>query len=169
MRTSCTLMAGILLVVGCGGDVPTRTQGPFPVAPSPSLTHRSGCVAPAFNVFAITENVPMTTGQVSGDLIGTVTLNFTGVAPLTGVTNQSVGVAEWNITDGVAGALIFRTRFRNRNHLIDNPASPADVVENRGIHRALDGVGKANFTYRGVFSFGTPSSIDHDYRGVLCP
>lgn len=166
MRTLASLLTCVAMSLACSGDVPTNPEAERSGALPQSLAvgGNSGCVTPRFNV----SGDGFGTQRVSGDLIGTVTQMFTGIEPFTGVTNRSSGIAEWEITGGVAGPLTFTTKFENRNHLITNPSTPAGVVENRGTHRALSGVEKANFTYEGTFTVAT-ANLDHDYHGVLCP
>lgn len=168
MRTLASLLTCVAVSLACSGDVPTNAEAERSGAHSPSLAvaGNSGCVTPRFNVSGVFDGFG--TQTVSGDLIGTVAVTFTGIEPFTGVTNRSSGIAEWEITGGVAGPLTFTTKFENRNHLIANPSTPAGVAENRGRHRALSGVQKANFTYEGTFTVAT-ANLDHDYRGVLCP
>ncbi len=148
--------------VGCGGDLPTDTDG---LSPDFGVAGNSGCATVKFNIGGVVFPDPI---PITGDLEGTFAPTFMGDQKFSGVTTANGGTAVWDITGGVLGPLTFETTFDNRNIDTDRPGSPSTFFENIGRHRALDGVQKANLTYLGTFSFIT-FEIDHDYQGVICP
>ena len=164
------LLCLVLCMVACTGDV--VPVAPDAVAPevvaesSGGVTAsggNSGCYTVKFNVSGFFPAM-----AVTGDLVGTHEPLFGDDFKWTGNTVANGGTAHWVITGGVLGPITFDTTFDNRNILTDRPGSPATFFENTGKHRALDGVEKANLTYKGTFDALIPA-IDHDYQGVICP
>lgn len=179
LRPCCGAIVAILLILAaCSGGVTSPTEPENAVPATETLSSmarmtgpsgRSGCATVHFNVLGFPSSPAMFTGEVTGDLEGTVELAFVGgPGKFAGVTQHNGGNASWSISDGVLGPLTFDTEFDNKNFYVDRPGSPATVVENIGKHRAVAGVDKANLTFKGEFSFLT-FSIDHDFRGVICP
>jgi hypothetical protein len=86
------------------------------------------------------------------------------------VTIANSGTTNWSIDGGIVPGLgTFVTEFDNRNINIDRPGSPATLFENKGAHRALQGVEKANLSYKGTFSLLPSPEGNLDYEGVICP
>jgi hypothetical protein len=140
---------------------------------SPSLSGEagaSGCYTVKFNVAVSPVGPGVHEGAITGDLVGTVRVQFDlSSVEFAGVTVSNVGIAHWVITGGIIPAITFDTAFENRNLLIDRPGSPATLFENIGRHRALEGVAKASLTYHGTFNIVPTGVTDHDYMGVICP
>lgn len=167
------LVLSILALVGC-----TEVVDPLPVDSSSessqslegSLSKSSNCQAVEFSFIGAPISTFEFTGVVEGDLEGTASFVFDASSlNFRGATLKNSGMAEWTITGGLfMGLESFETEFDNINILKDRPGSPATLSENKGKHRAVDGVQKANLTYKGTFS-QLPSPIaNHDYRGVIC-
>jgi hypothetical protein len=173
-----TVVLGVL-AFACSGSAPTApdvgTEAVLAQGDSGSFSAsggNSGCYAVKFNVAA--QPIPetsRTSGVVTGDLVGTVEMEFDPNSNMwAGTTVANAGVGRWEITGGIIPGLgTFQTTFKNKNHLIDRPGSPAWVYENTGKDRASEGVAKANLTYKGTFIGIPPGFIDHDYKGVICP
>ncbi len=105
-------------------------------------------------------------------MIGTVQYVFLEVPRFTGVTVANGGIAHWDIIGGmIPGLGMFDTEFDIRNHLVDRPGSPELFFENKGRHRALAGVEKANLTYKSTADFlADPAPVtDWIFQGVICP
>ena len=162
MKKLLILLVSLGLALGCGGDMPTDTDG---LSPNFGVAGNSGCATVRFTVAGVVFPDPI---PVTGDLEGTFVGTFMGDQKFSGVTTANGGTVAWEITGGVLGPLTFETTFDNRNISTDRPGSPAAVNENSGRHRALSGVQKANLTYAGTFS-AISFEIDHDYNGVICP
>jgi hypothetical protein len=172
MQIRWLLLSVAVCMLGCSGDAvpvaPTDVVAPEGVAESSGGVEASGgnsaCYAVKFNVGGL---IPPF--QVTGDLVGTRQDSFDipGSLRYAGVTTRFTGTSHWHITAGVVPGLEdFETSYENKNLDVDRPGSPADVFENIGTHRALEGVQKANLTYRGTAS---PAGLDHDFTGVICP
>jgi hypothetical protein len=171
-------------MVACTGD--TVPVAPDAVAPEIVAESsggvvgsggHSGCYAVKFNVSGnvLPGGVPVSPWVVSGDLVGEQTwvVDVTSFR-LTGVAFRLSGEMEWSIVDGgvVPNLGEFTTSFDLKNLNIDRPGSPANIAENIGTHRALEGVQKANLTLKGVTEAAQGSSLGSssmDYQGVICP
>ena len=120
-----------------------------------------------------------TTWALAGDLEGTAVSQFDEAAGFksAGVTEHATGTAVWTITGGVVpGLTTFQTAFDNKNLIKDTPASPWNVFENIGTHRATGGVEKANLSYEGTLTIEVDANgeltyflLAHRYWGVICP
>ena len=111
---------------------------------TPSFNGASGCFTPKFNVVLVATGPSTFEGPVTGDLEGAIEFVFEGGFKLTGGTAANQGLANWDITGGIVPGLgMFQTSFENRNQLVQPPDF---LFENKGKHRALDGVEKANVT-----------------------
>jgi hypothetical protein len=130
----------------------------------------SSCYTPKFSVTLVPITFFTFKGVLSGDLEGEVLVQFDpNSVGFAGKTISNAGTAHWDITGGVIPGLgAFQTTFDNRNIAVDRPGSPSTRFENTGKHRALDGVAKANLTYKGAFSAVPTPEVHHDYRGVIC-
>jgi hypothetical protein len=171
-------------MVACSGDVvpvaPTDVAASDVVAESSggvtASGGNSGCYTVKFNASGnvLPGGFPVSPWVVSGDLVGEQTwvVDFTSFR-LTGVAFRLSGEMEWNIDGGVVPNLgDFTTSFDLKNLNIDRPGSPANIAENIGTHRALEGVQKANLTLKGVTEAAQDSSLGFssmDYQGVICP
>ena len=164
------IVAAALLLVGC--DAGVAVPGPAAERGSTAMTsaRASDCYTPKFTVTLVPINDFTFDGAVSGDLEGEVLVQFDpNSVGFAGKTISNAGIAHWDITGGVVPGLgAFQTTFNNRNILVDRPGSPPTRIENTGGHRALDGVAKANLTYRGAFSAVPTPQAHHDYNGVIC-
>jgi hypothetical protein len=135
----------------------------------------SGCYAVKFSVVGDSfgpGGEPIAPFVVSGDLVGTIesVFDLPDSLKFAGVTVKNAGVSYWHITGGVVPNLgEFTTSFDNLNHVIDRPGSPATLFENQGRHRALEGVQKANLTYKGTFNLVPSPFLSHHFKGVICP
>lgn len=160
----------LLVATGCAGDAA--------VAPlEPELSDaRAGdeverCFSPEFSVLVTPVGPGTFLGEVSGELEGTVVMEFDlpGSLRFAGATIHNSGTADWTITAGVVPDLTsFQTQFRNMNINVDRPGSPAGTFENVGSHRATAGVRRAELTYRGTFVTAPSPEALHHYHGVIC-
>lgn len=164
------LLAVVGLACADAGD-------PLPLGPGSPMASQhhdpgSSCFTPEFTVHLVPLGGVVFGGAVTGDLEGTVTMEFDipGSLRFAGVTIKNEGIADWEVTGGVIPGLgSFRTEFRNMNLDTDRPGSPPTTFENIGSHRVLSGVAKANLTYKGTFDVTPTPSAVHRYRGVICP
>lgn len=132
-------------------------------------TSPSGCYAVAFELVFTPISAFAFEGTVTGDLEGTVTIQFDpSSVKFAGATISNSGTATWSITRGLLGPADFTTSFDNRNLAAERPGSPAGVFENIGQHRALEGVRRANLNYHGVFAVEPTPAGKHEFRGVIC-
>jgi hypothetical protein len=185
MKMRWLLLCVAVCMLGCSGDAvpvgPTEAVAPEVVAEFSGTVHasngQSGCYAVKFNVSGnvLPGGFPVSPWVVSGDLVGEQTW-FPDVTSfrLAGVTFNVSGEMAWNIDGGVVPGLgEFKTSFDLKNLNIDRPGSPANIAENIGTHRALEGVQKANLTLKGVTEAAEDSSSmgssSMDYQGVICP
>ncbi len=175
----------MVCVVACTGEVghqgldATGVTAPDGVAESSGVqasgTEASGCYTVKFTVIGESftpGGVPLEPFAVTGDLVGTTESvpDVPGSLKFAGVTVRFAGVSYWHITGGVVPGLgQFTTSFDNLNHVTDRPGSPATLFENQGKHRALEGVQKANLTYKGTFNLVPSPYLRHDFQGVICP
>jgi hypothetical protein len=171
----------LLTLLGCAacsgnvGLLPAQPTGITPAVVSPSSPDAavqagaSGCYTVKFNVAASPLAPGVWEGVLTGDVQGTVHVQFdlTSVE-FAGVTVSNSGTAHWVITGGTVPPITFDTTFDNRNLRVDRPGSPATLTENIGTHRASGGVAKANLTYHGTFTTVPTRVTDHDYLGVIC-
>lgn len=166
MSRACILLLFAGFGVGCGVELPEAPDTPWLDL---AAGGNSRCATVKFNVAVTFTGANYTyAGPVTGDLVGTQTAQFLWQEEPTGVTLANGGIAHWDITGGVLGALTFDTEFTNRNIGTDRPGSPSEVFENTGSHRATGGVRTANLTYIGSFPL-TTFTTDHYYNGVICP
>jgi len=129
----------------------------------------SNCYAVAFEFVFTPISAFSFEGTVTGDLEGTVTIQFDpSSVKFSGATISNAGTATWSITGGLLGPADFTTSFDNRNLAADRPGSPAGVFENIGQHRVLNGVQRANLNYHGVFAVEPTPAGKHEFRGVIC-
>lgn len=170
-----TLVVCVAACAGDAGQLPAKPTGITPAALSPNSLHdavqagASGCYTVKFNVAASPIAPGILEGVVTGDLQGTVQMQFDlGSVEFAGVTQSNSGTAHWVITAGDIPGITFDTTFENRNLVIDRPGSPATLFENHGRHRAIGGVAVANLTYHGTFTLVPTAITDHDYLGVIC-
>lgn len=183
MQTRWLLLCLVVCMVACTGD--TVPVAPDAVAPEVVAESsggvvasggHSGCYAVKFNASGnvLPGGFPVSPWLVSGDLVGEQSWfpDFTSFR-LTGVAFRLSGEMAWDIDGGVVPNLgEFTTSFDLKNLNIDRPGSPANIAENIGTHRALDGVEKANLTLKGVTEAAQGSSLGFssmDYQGVICP
>lgn len=146
------------LAFGCDGDTPLDVESPeFAVAGN------SGCATVEFYRLGAPDGAPFT-----GDLQGTLTSTFDGDFKFAGATMHVVGTHQWNITGGVLGPLTFETESHHKNLFADRPGSPWYLYENIGEHRATSGVLKANLHFKGTYDWST-NTVDHEWKGVICP
>jgi hypothetical protein len=160
------LFAGF--VVGCGGDVPTGTDGP---APNFNKAGNSGCHT--VNINAHSSGVfPDFTGTTTGDVEADVSVAFdVGSVALHGVVTAIEGEETWKVTGGNIPEIINREiSFRQRSVTIASPDNEPFVMRINGQLRAVDGVSKANLTIHGTFDARVfPFEVDLVLRGVVCP
>lgn len=145
------------------------------VQSSSAAAKSDGCYAVKFDL----TSYDGTTWALAGDLEGTSVSQFDEAAGFksAGVTEHGTGTAIWTITGGVVpGLTTFQTAFDNMNLIKDTPASPWNVFENIGTHRATGGVAKANLSYEGTLTIEVDANGDltyfllaHRYWGVICP
>lgn len=160
------------IAVACADETAVPLVGPDDA----SLAHAgaaANCFTPEFTVLITPLSAFTHSGEVSGDLDGTVVFEFDipGSLHFAGATIHNAGFADWTITGGIVPDLeAFQTDFRNLNLAVDRPGSPAGVFENTGSHRAAVDVRKANLRYKGTFdaTVSPPEGLHH-YRGVICP
>jgi hypothetical protein len=162
------LIAGVAACRDGSGPQPLDITG----ALSPNLpAQSSACYTPRFHVLAVPTGPTSFEGLVTGDLEGTVSLEFDASSvKFAGATVAISGKSHWSITGGVIPGLVtFDTEFENRNIEVDRPGSPATLFENIGTHRAVARVERANLSYRGTFTTVPSPRADHEYHGVICP
>lgn len=175
-------LACALGVAACSGGADRSPVGPTPLgaaeapAGSEAVTSFSsgpGCRTVEYDTAGSPTGTPgVFAGVVTGDLEGTFTQVFDVTSiTLAGVTVHNSGTFYWEITGGVFPDLeSFTTHFDNANILLDRPGSPGTLFENKGKHRALSGVSKANLTYKGTSdTVPSPPVINWHYQGVICP
>jgi hypothetical protein len=168
MKRLLAALVSLMFAVGCGGDAPTETEG---LTPEFAVAGNSGCYTPKFNIAGGPISDWVFEFEVTGDLVGSTTWVFdpASITP-TGWTLSNSGTSHWTITGGIIPGLgEFDTEFDNRNQLIDRPGSPGTVFENKGTHKALSDVKKANLTYQGTFAIEPCCLGDWDFQGVICP
>ena len=165
LKTWPLALAGLL---ACTADTPTSPDIAFrTVAPSSSA---SGCYAVDATWTGTPSGPTSFTGVLSGDLEGTLRIDFTGSLRFAGVTLKNGGTAQWQITGGVLPTpLVFQTEFDNKNLVVDRPGSPELVFENIGSHHATSGVASALLHYDGSFAVVPSLEANHTYHGVICP
>jgi hypothetical protein len=160
------LLLGCMLLAGCAeGSSPTEVA-----SPDLAVAGNSGCYTPKFTVTLVPINDFLFAGVVTGDLEGTVALEFDpGSIKFAGVTLSNSGIAHWEISGGIIPTLgDFATEFSNRNLLTDRSGSPATLFENIGNHRATGGVSMANLTYLGAFTVVPSPEAVLEFQGVIC-
>ena len=174
----CTVALGLF---ACSGSAPTApdvgTEAVLAQGESGVFSAsggNSGCYTVKGKITGVLDEFggPVGPLEISGDLVGTneTVVDF-GTLKFAGVTIRWSGVTHWDIDGGVVPGLDeFKTAVDNKNLNTDRPGSPANVFENIGKHRALEGVEKSNLHYKGTSTVGpTGGFLDHDYQGVICP
>jgi hypothetical protein len=163
-------MGAALLLVGCDAGVVVSEPAAERSSSAMTLARASSCYTPTFTMTLTLINDVTFEGVVNGDLEGEVRVEFDpNSVGLSGKTLSVTGIAEWDITGGVVPGLgAFQTTVHNRNIVVDRPGSPPTRIENTGRHRTLDGVSRANLTYKGTFDALSTPEVHHDYHGVIC-
>jgi len=175
----------ILLVASLAGCADQAVQAPTAptsvsaastgIQPSSAAQTSGRCYAVKFDL----TSDDGTSWVLAGDLEGTSLSQFDEAAGFksAGVTDHGTGTAVWTITGGIVPRLTtFQTAFENTNLVKETPASPWNVFENFGTHRATGGVAKANLSYKGTLTIEVDESgnltyflLAHRYWGVICP
>ncbi len=168
-RTFFSTLVFFGLLVGCSEqDMPTEAKKPiFGEAGS------SGCYTVKYKDDPVFVGVfpegAVYVGTLAGDLGGTSYMVFQPSSfRFTGVTMKAEGVFTYTITGGIISELVgqsFTVAEENLNLFV--PDNDPNVIINKGKARAIDGVEKANLTYRGETEIGGASHLE--YNGVICP
>jgi hypothetical protein len=168
-RTFFSTLVFFGLLVGCSEqDMPTEAKKPiFGEAGS------SGCYTVKFTDHAVfggfSPEGPFYEGTLAGDLVGTSYMVFQPSSfRFSGVTQKAEAVFTYTITGGIISELVgqsFTVAEENINLYV--PADQ-DLIINVGKARAIDGVEKANLTWRGYTPKGSGTSF-LEYDGVICP
>ena len=169
----CLSLLLVFAAVGCTDGVePLPVEASIQTAEQQEsvLAKSSQCQSVHFRIVGAPTGPVSFSAEISGDLEGTVNIIFDASSfTFAGVTFRNSGTAQWEVTGGIiTGLESFETTFSNLNILHDRPGSPETLFENKGKHRAEEGVQKAELTYKGDFTLVPSPEIDHDYRGVIC-
>ncbi len=167
MRKLCFILVP-LLFVACTDSQPVAPD--VEVTPDLGVAGNSGCYTVKFYV-EVSGAPPFFSGAATGDIEATVEVLFDDAASVFhGVVLRSEGVVTWHVSGGIIQELEGETfRTSTRSNLLTRPDNDPLIWEIVGTDRALDGVTKANLTYRGTFVAAPPFDTDLDYQGVICP
>ena len=153
------------LAVGCGGDMPTDTEG---LTPNLGVAGNSGCYTVKFATEA-SGVPPILMGSITGDLEGTVEYDLTVIIP-TGTVAHVSGNGTFSVAGGIVDELIgggFQDVFTNI--AVIPPPDPAHQ-QLHGKSKIVSGADHGNLTFHGVFDAGVfPFEVQFDYQGVICP
>jgi len=129
----------------------------------------SGCHTVALEAH-VTGEFPDFSGELTGDLQGTVTVVLDGEETSTGVVLHGSGEETWVISGGTIPELVGRTLTSVFTFVQSSAPGQGDTSLINGRYRIIDGAQKGNLTFHATFDASVfPFAVDSSYRGVVCP
>lgn len=164
MKKALITLAFAGLAVGCGGDVPTDTDG---LTPQLAVAGSSGCYT-VHGTISETGFFPNFTGVIDGDLVGTSSTLLSFDVGFAGAVIFNPGERTLEITGGIIPELIGKTVHETFEGLTISDAPPLLSINERT--RIDAGAEQGNLTTHGTLNWDVfPWEVEAEYRGVICP